>query len=148
RRPASRGRTSARCRPHARALARPRVHPDRGGPTARARPPRPAPDRGARRRPERHAARRAPALRRVPPRRPRRPHRRGGRPLPREPARRRRRNTPRGVTGIVLALAASLSWGIADFVGPVKARVLGTLRVLIYAQVAGLLGVALLVAIR
>jgi len=52
------------------------------------------------------------------------------------------------VTGIVLALAASLSWGIADFVGPVKARVLGTLRVLIYAQVAGLLGVALLVAVR
>ena len=52
------------------------------------------------------------------------------------------------MTGIVLALAASLSWGIADFVGPVKARVLGTLRVLIYAQVAGLLGVALLVAIR
>jgi len=52
------------------------------------------------------------------------------------------------VTGIVLALAASLSWGIADFVGPVKARVLGTLRVLIYAQVAGLIGVALLVAAR
>jgi drug/metabolite transporter (DMT)-like permease len=52
------------------------------------------------------------------------------------------------VTGIALALAASLSWGIADFVGPVKARVLGTLRVLIYAQVAGLIGVALLVAAR
>lgn len=52
------------------------------------------------------------------------------------------------MTGIVLALAASLSWGIADFVGPVKARVLGTLRVLIYAQVAGLLGIALLVAVR
>jgi drug/metabolite transporter (DMT)-like permease len=52
------------------------------------------------------------------------------------------------VTGIVLALAASLSWGIADFVGPVKARVLGTLRVLIYAQVAGFVGIAILLAVK
>ena len=52
------------------------------------------------------------------------------------------------MTGIVLALAASLSWGIADFVGPVKARVLGTLRVLIYAQVAGFVGIAILLAAK
>lgn len=52
------------------------------------------------------------------------------------------------MTGIVLALAASLSWGIADFVGPVKARVLGTLRVLIYAQVAGFVGIAILLAVK
>jgi drug/metabolite transporter (DMT)-like permease len=52
------------------------------------------------------------------------------------------------VTGIVLALAASLSWGIADFVGPVKARVLGTLRVLIYAQVAGFVGIAILLTVK
>jgi len=51
------------------------------------------------------------------------------------------------VTAILLALGASLSWGVADFVGPVKGRTLGPLRVLIYVQAAGLAGIALLLAI-
>ena len=49
------------------------------------------------------------------------------------------------MTAIALALAASLAWGVADFVGPVKARTLGALRVLLWAQVAGLIIIALLV---
>jgi drug/metabolite transporter (DMT)-like permease len=52
------------------------------------------------------------------------------------------------VTAIALALAASLAWGVADFVGPVKARTLGALRVLIYAQLAGLVAIAAVVAGR
>ena len=52
------------------------------------------------------------------------------------------------MTAVALALAASLSWGIADFVGPVKGRVLGPLRVLVFGQVAGLAAIALLVAVR
>jgi drug/metabolite transporter (DMT)-like permease len=52
------------------------------------------------------------------------------------------------VTAIALALAASLAWGVADFVGPVKARTLGALRVLIYAQIAGLVAIAAVVAGR
>jgi drug/metabolite transporter (DMT)-like permease len=43
---------------------------------------------------------------------------------------------------------ASLSWGFADFFGPLKGRVLGALRVLFVSQVAGLLAIALAVAIR
>jgi len=52
------------------------------------------------------------------------------------------------LTAVALALAASLSWGIADFVGPVKGRVLGPLRVLMLGQAAGLATIALLVAFR
>jgi drug/metabolite transporter (DMT)-like permease len=52
------------------------------------------------------------------------------------------------LTAVVLALAASLSWGVADFVGPVRGRVLGPLRVLMIAQAAGLVVIALLVAAR
>jgi hypothetical protein len=33
---------------------------------------------------------------------------------------------------IGLALGASLSWGLADFFGPLKGRTLGALRVLFY----------------
>jgi drug/metabolite transporter (DMT)-like permease len=51
------------------------------------------------------------------------------------------------VTPVLLALGASLAWGVADFVGPVKGRTLGPLRVLIYGQVAGLAAIALLVAL-
>ena len=51
------------------------------------------------------------------------------------------------MTAVLLALGASLSWGVADFVGPVKGRTLGPLRVLIYAQAAGLAVIALLVAL-
>ncbi len=50
--------------------------------------------------------------------------------------------------GPALALGASLSWGFADFFGPLKGRALGTLGVLFTAQIAGLIGIALAVAIR
>lgn len=49
---------------------------------------------------------------------------------------------------ILLALGASLTWGLSDFFGPVKARTLGTLRVLFYVQIGGLVAIALIVAIR
>lgn len=49
---------------------------------------------------------------------------------------------------IALALGASLSWGVADFFGPLKGRTLGTSRVLLYAQLGGLAAIALAVAIR
>ena len=85
-------------------------------------------------------ARRAAARGRLPPRRPRRPHRRGGRSLPREPARRRRRDAAGAGLALaaLLALAASLSWGVGDFLGGVKARVLPSLTVLAASQPFGL----------
>src|ERR687884_2090820 len=49
---------------------------------------------------------------------------------------------------IALALGASLSWGVADFFGPLKGRTLGALRVLLYAQLGGLLAIAVVVAVR
>jgi drug/metabolite transporter (DMT)-like permease len=49
---------------------------------------------------------------------------------------------------IVLALGASLTWGFADFFGPLKGRTLGALRVLVYVQLSGLLAIAVIVAIR
>jgi len=49
---------------------------------------------------------------------------------------------------IALALSASLTWGFADFFGPLKARTLGALRVLVYVQVGGLVVIALVVAVR
>src|SRR5438067_3900713 len=49
---------------------------------------------------------------------------------------------------ILLALGASLSWGFADFFGPLKGRALGTLRALVYVQAVGLVAIALVVAIR
>jgi drug/metabolite transporter (DMT)-like permease len=49
---------------------------------------------------------------------------------------------------ILLALGASLTWGLSDFFGPVKARALGTLRVLFYVQIGGLAAIALIVAVR
>jgi drug/metabolite transporter (DMT)-like permease len=49
---------------------------------------------------------------------------------------------------IALALSASLTWGFADFFGPLKGRTLGTLRVLVYVQLGGLVVIALIVAIR
>ena len=52
------------------------------------------------------------------------------------------------MAAVVLALGASLSWGLADFFGPLKSRVLGTLRVLFFAQVAGVVMIGLAVAIR
>ena len=52
------------------------------------------------------------------------------------------------MTALLLALGASLAWGVSDFVGPLVSRTLGTLRVLFWAQVGGVLGMALAVAIR
>jgi drug/metabolite transporter (DMT)-like permease len=49
---------------------------------------------------------------------------------------------------IALALGASLTWGFADFFGPLKGRTLGALRVLVYVQLGGLFVIALVVAIR
>jgi drug/metabolite transporter (DMT)-like permease len=49
---------------------------------------------------------------------------------------------------IALALGASLSWGFADFFGPLKGRTLGTSRVLLYAQLGGLAAIAIAVAVR
>src|SRR6188472_2098261 len=48
---------------------------------------------------------------------------------------------------IVLALGASLSWGLADFFGPLFGRTLGALRTLVYVQLGGLAGIALIVAV-
>ena len=49
---------------------------------------------------------------------------------------------------IALALGASLTWGFADFFGPLKGRTLGALRVLVYVQLGGLVVIVLIVAIR
>jgi drug/metabolite transporter (DMT)-like permease len=49
---------------------------------------------------------------------------------------------------IALALGASLTWGFADFYGPLKGRTLGALRVLVYVQLGGLVVIALIVAVR
>src|SRR5919204_2609605 len=50
--------------------------------------------------------------------------------------------------GIALALGASLTWGLADFFGPLQGRTLGALRALVYVQFGGLVGIALIVAVR
>jgi drug/metabolite transporter (DMT)-like permease len=52
------------------------------------------------------------------------------------------------VRSIALALGASLTWGFADFFGPLKGRTLGALRVLVYVQLGGLVAIALIVAVR
>jgi drug/metabolite transporter (DMT)-like permease len=49
---------------------------------------------------------------------------------------------------IVLALGASLTWGLADFFGPLQGRKLGALRTLVYVQLGGLVGIAVIVAVR
>ena len=52
------------------------------------------------------------------------------------------------MNSLFLALGASLSWGVADFVGPVRARTLGALRVLWWAQIGGLTAIAVTVTAR
>jgi len=52
------------------------------------------------------------------------------------------------LTPLLLALGASLAWGVADFVGPLVSRTLGSLPVLFWAQVGGVLAIAIAVAIR
>jgi drug/metabolite transporter (DMT)-like permease len=51
------------------------------------------------------------------------------------------------VTAIALALAASLSWGVGDFLGGVSARRMSTLTVLAVAELAGLIAIAAYVAL-
>jgi drug/metabolite transporter (DMT)-like permease len=47
----------------------------------------------------------------------------------------------------VLALGASVAWGIADFLGGIKSRTVPTLVVILLAQPVGFLGIGLLVAV-
>src|SRR5438067_13917186 len=49
---------------------------------------------------------------------------------------------------VVVALGASLTWGFADFFGPLQGRALGALRALVWVEAAGLLGIAVIVAVR
>ena len=52
------------------------------------------------------------------------------------------------MAAVALALGASLTWGLADFFGPLKGRNLGALRVLFYVQLSGLATIAVVVAVR
>ena len=52
------------------------------------------------------------------------------------------------MTPLLLALGASLAWGVADFVGPLVGRTLGTLPVLFWAQIGGVVAIAIAVAAR
>lgn len=52
------------------------------------------------------------------------------------------------MNALLLAFGASLAWGVADFVGPLLSRSLGTLQVLFWAQVGGVVAIALAVAVR
>lgn len=49
---------------------------------------------------------------------------------------------------LLLALGASLAWGVADFVGPWQGRTLGALRVMFWAQIGGVTALGILVAAR
>jgi drug/metabolite transporter (DMT)-like permease len=52
------------------------------------------------------------------------------------------------VTGPLLALAASLSWGVGDFLAGLSSRKLQVLTVLVVSQAAGLTSLAVLVAVN
>ena len=52
------------------------------------------------------------------------------------------------MSSLVLALGASLAWGFADFFGPLVSRTLGSLRVLFWAQVGGVVAIVVAVAIH
>jgi drug/metabolite transporter (DMT)-like permease len=49
---------------------------------------------------------------------------------------------------VLLALGASLAWGVGDFVGPWQGKTFGVLRVMLWAQLGGLLLIAIAVAMR
>jgi drug/metabolite transporter (DMT)-like permease len=51
------------------------------------------------------------------------------------------------LTAIALALAASVSWGVGDFLGGVSARRMSTITVLAVAELAGLIAIAAYVAL-
>ncbi len=127
----------------------PAFAPTDGGAPARPRAPRAAADRGARRGPDRGAARRAPPLRRRAPRRARRAHGRGGGALPREPARRGRRDAQGRLTPLLLALGASLAWGVARLRRPARQpHARRAAACCFWAQVGGVAAIAIAVAIR
>ena len=52
------------------------------------------------------------------------------------------------MTPLLLALGASLAWGVADFVGPLLSRTLGALRIMFWGQIGGVLAIAAIVAVR
>jgi drug/metabolite transporter (DMT)-like permease len=52
------------------------------------------------------------------------------------------------VTAILLGLAASLSWGVADFIGGIQSRRMPVVAVVLGSQLAGLVLVATIVAVR
>ena len=52
------------------------------------------------------------------------------------------------MTPLLLALGASLAWGVGDFFGPLISRTLGVLPVLMWAQVGGVASLAIAVAVR
>jgi len=52
------------------------------------------------------------------------------------------------LTPLLLALGASLAWGVGDFVGPLLSRAVGLLPVLFWAQVGGVAAITVAVAIR
>jgi drug/metabolite transporter (DMT)-like permease len=52
------------------------------------------------------------------------------------------------LTPLLLALGASLAWGVGDFFGPLISRTLGVLPVLLWAQVGGVASLVIAVAIR
>jgi uncharacterized membrane protein len=52
------------------------------------------------------------------------------------------------LTPLLLALGASLAWGVSDFVGPLVGRTVGSLPVLFWAQVGGVLGIVVAVLAR
>ncbi len=52
------------------------------------------------------------------------------------------------MTPLLLALGASLAWGVGDFVGPLVSKTLGILRVLFWAQLGGVLAIVLAIAVR
>jgi drug/metabolite transporter (DMT)-like permease len=52
------------------------------------------------------------------------------------------------LTPLLLALGASLAWGVADFVGPLVSRTLGALRIMLWGQVGGVVAIAVVVGVR
>src|SRR3954453_8458007 len=129
-------RRCARARHRAHAGARPTaaLHADRGRKAARARASRAARARGARR------AGGAAARGRVPSRRARRADGGSCGAVPREPARRGRGDASRSrLTAVLLALCASLAWGVADFGAGYSSRLLPVFVVATTMQIAGLL---------
>ncbi|HEY0416357.1 MAG TPA: DMT family transporter [Gaiellaceae bacterium] len=52
------------------------------------------------------------------------------------------------MTPLLLALGASLAWGVGDFIGPVAARTTGSLPILAWSQAGGVAAIVVAVAVR